>query len=385
MTRVKRKALAKALILTLLFSAAAGVQLAKIAKSNPMRFLPYITIKSDGTLEPQTSFIKQEGNVYTLTSDLVQNFAIKIQRSNIIFDGAGHIIHTSTYGYGNNGLSLESVTNVTVKDIKVFIFLWDISIENSNECILLRVKAMSLQLQNSSSNRIAESTIGDDHHALLMEGSNSNTVIGNNISWVGLDGYSNTFFENNFGVKPDFAYVSEGNLWDNGSVGNYWSGNIGVDANGDGISDKPYMINAEAQDRYPLMNPWDPEIPYDTVPPRISTISPMHKAYNESSVQLSFVIYEASSSMSYSLDGQDNVTVAGNTTLSEMPKGEHNITVYVTDLSGNTGASEIVYFSVEVPFPLAPVAVVSVASVAVVGVGLLVYFKKRKVGSGDET
>ncbi len=68
-----------------------------------------------------------------------------------------------------------------------------------------------------------------------------------------------------------------------------------------------------------------------------------------------------------------------------MPKGEHNITVYVTDLSGNTGASEIVYFSVEVPFPLAPVAVVSVASVAVVGVGLLVYFKKRKVGSGDET
>jgi hypothetical protein len=44
------------------------------------------------------------------------------------------------------------------------------------------------------------------------------------------------------------------------------------------------------------------------------------------------------------------------------------------------GVSETIYFKVEVPepFPVTPVSVASVASIAIVGVGLLVYFKKRK-------
>jgi hypothetical protein len=378
---VKRKVTGASLIMALLLSAT-GLTLVNLATADPIVYLPNIVIKSDGTVEPKTEFIKQDGNVYTLTADLPQKYAIKIQRSNIVFDGAGHVIDgsiTSTYGYGNDGLSLESVTNVTVKDIEVSVFLWDVSIENSRECVLLRVKARSLQLQNSNFNTIAESNIGDDHHSLLMEGSNSNTIIRNNISWVGLDGYANTFFENNFGIRPDFAYVNEGNFWDNGSVGNYWSGYEGVDANGDGIGDTPYVINANDQDRFPLMNPWDPEIPYDTVPPRISILLPENKVYNASSVLLTFLIYEAFSSMSYSLDGQDNVTIAGNTTLSELPNGSHNLTVYVTDRSGNTGASETIYFNVEVPEPFpTTLFIASVITVAVVGAGLIIYFKKCK-------
>jgi hypothetical protein len=195
-----------------------------------------------------------------------------------------------------------------------------------------------------------------------------------------VNGYANTFFENNFGIQPDFAYVSEGNFWDNGSVGNYWSDYKGADANGDGVGDTPYVINAENQDRYPLMNPWDPAVSLDTVPPRISVSSPVHSVYNESSVPLTFVIYEASSSISYSLDGLDNVTVDGNVTLSGLPSGAHNLTVYVTDRSGNVGVSETTFFDVDLPepFPAVPIAAASGASVAVVGVGLLIYLKKRK-------
>jgi hypothetical protein len=81
--------------------------------------------------------------------------------------------------------------------------------------------------------------------------------------------------------------------------------------------------------------------------------------------------------MSYSLDGQDNVTIAGNTTLSGLPNGNHNVTVYATDKAGNV-ASETISFSVEAPFPVVPVAAASVATIAVVGAGLLVYFKKRR-------
>jgi hypothetical protein len=58
----------------------------------------------------------------------------------------------------------------------------------------------------------------------------------------------------------------------------------------------------------------------------------------------------------------------------------HNVTVYARDEFENTGASEIITFTVEEsgPFPTALVAAASGASTAVIVVGLLVYFKKRK-------
>jgi hypothetical protein len=51
--------------------------------------------------------------------------------------------------------------------------------------------------------------------------------------------------------------------------------------------------------------------------------------------------------------------------------------VYARDAFGNVGASETVSFTVDVPFPVTMV-VAPIASVAVVGVGLILYFKRRK-------
>jgi hypothetical protein len=82
--------------------------------------------------------------------------------------------------------------------------------------------------------------------------------------------------------------------------------------------------------------------------------------------------------MGYSLDGQDNVTINGNTTIDGLSNGLHNVTVYARDDLGNTGVSETVTFTVDAPFPVAPVTATSVAIVAVVGVGLFFYFKKRR-------
>jgi hypothetical protein len=93
-------------------------------------------------------------------------------------------------------------------------------------------------------------------------------------------------------------------------------------------------------------------------------------------VPLNFTVNEPFSKATYSLDGQENVTISGNTTLTGLPNGDHNVTVYATDEFGNTGVSKITYFSVEVPFPTTLVAVAIVA-VVVVSVGSLVYFKKR--------
>jgi N-acetylneuraminic acid mutarotase len=122
----------------------------------------------------------------------------------------------------------------------------------------------------------------------------------------------------------------------------------------------------------------DPSI--DITAPEIAVSSPENKTYYNSNVTLGFVVNETTSWMGYSLDGLDNVTVAGNTTLAGLSVGAHNVTVYAWDAGGNVGASETVTFTIAESFPVVPVAVASVASIAVVGVALLVYFKKRKRG-----
>jgi len=117
----------------------------------------------------------------------------------------------------------------------------------------------------------------------------------------------------------------------------------------------------------------------DATAPKVSVLSPRDSLYNISDVQLNFIVSEPFSKVTYSLDGQENVSISRNTTLTGLPNGDHNVTVYATDQFGNAGASETIYFTVEVqePFPTTLV-IVSLTSMAVAIVGLLVYFKKRK-------
>jgi hypothetical protein len=115
------------------------------------------------------------------------------------------------------------------------------------------------------------------------------------------------------------------------------------------------------------------------VSPNVSVLSLENITYNVSDVPLEFTVNEPYSRVSYSLDGQNNVTIIGNTTLTGLPNGGHNVIVYGTDEAGNVGVSQTVYFEVDVPEPFPTTMVIaSVITVAVVGVGLLVYFKKRK-------
>jgi len=112
----------------------------------------------------------------------------------------------------------------------------------------------------------------------------------------------------------------------------------------------------------------------DATAPKIANLSV--KNTDSGDRLLSFNVDETARWVGYSLDNQANVTVTGDVVLGDLPFGSHNVTVYANDTAGNMGASETFFFTVE-PFPTIPV-LAGIGITASVGVGLVVYFKKRK-------
>ena len=109
----------------------------------------------------------------------------------------------------------------------------------------------------------------------------------------------------------------------------------------------------------------------DITPPTISILSLENVSYPIGNLSLTFTVSEPTSWIGYSLDGQENVTVAGNAVLSGLFLGSHYLTVYANDTAGSTGASETICFRIETPF--LTTLVVAVAIVACVfGFGLIV-------------
>ncbi len=115
----------------------------------------------------------------------------------------------------------------------------------------------------------------------------------------------------------------------------------------------------------------------DTVSPTMQILSIENKTYYEPDLQLNFTVSEYFSNASYVLDGQ-NVPVAGNFTLTDLPVGSHNLTVCAYDVGDNIGASDTITFTIAEPFPTLWVGAVAIASATVVGLGLLVFLKKRR-------
>ena len=99
-----------------------------------------ITINADGSINPSTAPIQQDGDMYILVGDLIGS-RITVMRSNMTLDGDGHTIQgeasntaslipgeSSNYG----GIFLESIHNVTVKGFSLRYCLVGVSLNQSS-------------------------------------------------------------------------------------------------------------------------------------------------------------------------------------------------------------------------------------------------------------
>ncbi|MBN1357767.1 hypothetical protein JW988_03265 [Candidatus Bathyarchaeota archaeon] len=392
---MKRKVATSYFIMALLFSALTNVMSVDYATANFMfarLHLPEITINSNGTVTPETGYIHRAGNVYTLTANITQKYSVQIERSNIVFDGAGHTIDVAVPGifdvdgctgfYEDVGITLSGVNNVNVKNVNVSSNnIYTIYLHGSSNCHIIGVTTNKLVRISGSFNKITESNVG----IAIFDGSN-NLITRSNISDLLVGGPSNVFFKNNFYLTDYPAFFAD-NFWDDGSVGNYWSNYTikypnASEVGNTGIGDTPHVIQREWYttkeypdvknvDNYPLMYPWGA--------PAVALLGMQNATYSGDCF-LNFTVSKSTVWLGYSLDGQGNVTVSGNVTLSGLSSGLHNLTVYAEDAFGYVGVSETASFIVTDPelFPTTLIVTASVATVIVVGIGLLVYFKKRK-------
>ena len=120
----------------------------------------------------------------------------------------------------------------------------------------------------------------------------------------------------------------------------------------------------------------------DRTPPTVSFLPPENVS-STSSVPLNLTINESYSKIAYSLNGQQNVTVSGNSTIPHLPFGQYNVTFYVWDIAGNIGTSETANFTVaEIPQTVGTTdsslllpATAALSTVIIIGIVLL--FKRR--------
>jgi N-acetylneuraminic acid mutarotase len=146
-------------------------------------------------------------------------------------------------------------------------------------------------------------------------------------------------------------------------------------ATGEMYEDTFYATN----EQYTPFGYGTPDPSYDGTAPEIVVASPENKTYYTVDVALNFTVNEPVSFMRYELDGETAVEVSGNTTLSGLSYGAHNLTVYAVDVAGNTGASETICFTIaKEPEPFPTLLVASASGVAITGAAVCVYYYRKK-------
>jgi hypothetical protein len=271
---MNKKTISSLLIVILLVSIPLSIFVSPAVGDDDTIIRHTIRIQENGKIIPADAPIQINGDTYTLTQDIYD--PILIEKSNITFDGAGYALigplnetqhkYGQVIGWGPDyeetvpyiiGIDVnDDVSGVTIKGLTVYNFsigayirstenaLYDCSIYNNIVGVLL----------SGSGNHVTYNNITGNQQGLFF-GFESIGDVGNIPSDILIS--HNAFISNNQQLSgcvcKEYNLTEERHSWDDGKEGNYWSDYTGVDADGDGIGDTPYVVDILNQDSYPLM------------------------------------------------------------------------------------------------------------------------------------
>ena len=389
----QEKALTILLLLVLTASTLTTIEFIGPAKANPLSIpenvpMEHAYIKSNGDIDPPNLPIQRSGNYYTLKDNLV-NYTIDIQTSNVVFDGNGFLItippyaeldeHSNPiYKIGDPTINISNKSNIIIKNTRFDNCFFCIEVTNSSNITVTQnsmvngnmgvymtsstycniigneITDTGLRIIDSTFLEIAYNKISRNLNGAWLTINNSN-INRNEISdnyEVGLylkaPNSNNRIFENNF-LNNNIGLLYRGNLntnVNNTLFNNYWSGNQAAIKNVD-YGGVPYAENDA--DQSPLATP----IPFDSsqfpLPSPTLTASP--------------------TSTSNPPANPPTPTTTTSPSPSPTPTIEPTLEPAQTATPTN-GDNQTV--------DLTPILALTGIVVVAVGVGALVYFKRRK-------
>ncbi len=176
-----------------------------------------ITINSDGTITG-TDKIRQEGNVYTLTDNII--YTIRVGKSNVVIDGAGYTLEGNEIeGNGAGLLLLPGADRVTIKNLKITNFVTGIRLKGTGnlvtDCTISDCSA-GIDLNEAEDNTISDNRLIDTDAGIAISYSSNNIFRDNKLENSTLffdEGWLNSIdTSNNIDGKPIYYLVNKKNL-----------------------------------------------------------------------------------------------------------------------------------------------------------------------------
>ncbi len=248
----------------------------------------YLVNRQNLTVNPQT-----HPNIGYLA--VVNSTNITVQQLNMENNGQGVllaytknsttqnvVVKNNTVGIQLTHSSNNSIIGNYIRANNDGILLDDFSDYNTLSGNNIANNGGGMYIYSSSYNSISGNNMtSNSSDGIYLISSSNNIISRNNItdSWCGIWLFAssdNKFYHNNFIDNTQQVYIEPfiiplTNNWDDGypSGGNYWSDYMDVDLfsgpdqdvpGSDGIWDHPYILDADNQDRYPLVEPWTPTL-----------------------------------------------------------------------------------------------------------------------------
>ena len=224
----------------------------------------YVTMNSSNLYRGRPTYILTDVNNLTIDSTF--------------YPGAGFLafINSKNISIRDRDLSNRSLFFGHCADINISntMFLNSLGIEsiystniNVENCVFTN-NSCGIKMWISTNNTIINNTFQGCNQGIFLLFNVYNVIISNNTFSNALFGveyestiddiflFFNNFIDNTINVAAHTYPGKKELYWDYGEgFGNFWSDYDGVDSDGDGIGDIPYIIDEENQDNYPLMTP----------------------------------------------------------------------------------------------------------------------------------